>query len=256
MRSDTSQYAISFGRNRIAFILMFGDHQRFQITVQPDMRVEVQAPDGKPLEAILARVQKRAAWITKQLRFFEQFQPRAVTKQFVGGESFRYLGRQYRLKLISGQEHCVHLSRPFLMVQLPNPKDAIAVETLLRKWYHERAKVVFERRLEALYEEAKRHLPLLPSLRVQRMTRRWGSCDGRGALVLNTALIQASLRCIDYVILHELCHLRHRQHSPGFFRLLYRLLPDWKSSKEKLERSTRDMGRLIRNPERSEGRIC
>src|ERR1035437_9218507 len=149
VRSDSSQHAISFGRNRIAFVLLLGDHDRFQITVQPDMKVEVHAPEGKPLERILARVQRRAAWITKQLRFFEQFQPRPVVKQFVSGETFRYLGRQYRLKVISREEKRVHLSRPFLMVHLPNPKDSKAVEVLLREWYHERAKAIFERRLEA-----------------------------------------------------------------------------------------------------------
>ena len=76
-------------------------------------------------------------------------------------------------------------------------------------------------------------------LRVQQMTRRWGSCNGRDAIVLNTALVQAPLRCIDYVILHELCHLRYLPHSPQFFRLLRKLMPDRKDRKDKLEASTR-----------------
>jgi predicted metal-dependent hydrolase len=235
MRNDSSQHAISFGRTRIAFILILGDHDRFQIVVQPDMKVEVQAPIGKPLEAILARVQKRAHWITKQLRYFEQFQPRPGAKQFVSGETFRYLGRQYRLKLIASKERRVHLSRPFLMVHLPNPKDAKAVETVLREWYQERAKGVFERRLGALYEESKRHFPCKPTLRVQRMVRRWGSCNSQNVMILNTALVQAPVRCIDYVIVHELCHLRFRDHGTRFFRLLGRLVPDWAVVKGRLE---------------------
>ncbi len=242
MKEASAQHAISFGRERITFVLSETDHNRFQITVQPDRTVEVQAPAGKPLETILARVQKRASWITKHLRYFEQFQPRPTEKQFVSGETFRYLGRQYRLKVVTGRDRHVRLSRPFLIAQLPNPKDARAVEELVRGWYHERAKATFLRRLELRYEEAKRHLPCLPSLRVQRMTRRWGSCNGTDKIVLNTALIQAPLRCIDYVILHELCHLRHLPHSRGFFRLLDRLLPDWRNRKEKLESSTVDVG--------------
>src|SRR5882757_4701787 len=137
MTSDTSQHTIEFGRERIAFILVRGDHNRFQITVQPDMRVEVQAPADRPLEAILTRVKKRAGWIRKQLHFFEQFLPRPVAKRFVSGETFRYLGRQYRLKLISSEERSVRLRRPFLAVQLPNTKDSEAVEMLVRQWYLE-----------------------------------------------------------------------------------------------------------------------
>jgi predicted metal-dependent hydrolase len=241
MKEALAEHAINFGRSRISFVLSLGDHNRLKITVHPDMKIEVQAPEGNPLETVLARVQKRAAWITKQLRYFEQFQPRPTKKHFVSGETFRYLGRQYRLKVIAGRERHVRLSRPFLVAQLPNPKNTRAVEELIRNWYHERAKGNFSRRLELRYEEGKRHLPCLPSLRVQRMTRRWGSCNGTDKILLNTALIQAPLRCIDYVILHELCHLRYLPHSRRFFRLLDRLLPDWRNRKEKLEASTEDM---------------
>jgi predicted metal-dependent hydrolase len=235
MTSDSSHHAISFGRASIAFVLMPCEQGRFQITVHPDMRVEVHAPSGKPVEAILARVQKRASWITKQLRHFEQFQPRPVAKQFVSGETFRYLGRQYRLKLVCCNQELVRLSRPFLLVELPDPNDAKAVETLLREWYHERARTVFVRRLELLYQEAKRHMPRAPALRVQRMIRRWGSCSRQNVIILNTVLVQTPIRCIDYVLVHELCHLRFHDHGPQFFRLLGRLFPDWKVVKGRLE---------------------
>ena len=236
MKSDSSQHAINFGRNRIAFVLHLGDHGRFQITVQPDMKVEVHAPEGKPLETILARVQKRAAWIAKQLRYFEQFQPRPVPKRFVSGETFRYLGRQYRLKLVSSTEELrVRLSRPFLLVHLPDPSNSRAVETLVREWYHERAKAILGHRLEKLYEAARRHFPTTPTLRVQRMVRRWGSCTSRNVIVLNTVLVQTPVRCIDYVLAHELCHLRFHHHGPQFLKLLGRLIPDWEAVKGRLE---------------------
>lgn len=244
MKDDPAQYALDFGRDRIAFVLSFGEHNRFQITVHPDMRVEVQAPAGKALDVILARVQKRAPWINKQLRYFEQFQPRPTKKQFVSGEALRYLGRQYRLKVLPGTEQSVHLTRPFLVVHLPDTKDRGAIQALVSAWYQERARATFLRRMELLQIQAKRHLPCLPSLRVRRMTRRWGSCNGRDCILLNTALVQAPLRCVDYVILHELCHLRHNSHSPRFFKLLQRLMPDWKEHKDRLERSTGDMSNL------------
>jgi len=219
----------------ISFNLVHGDHDRFQITVKPDMTVEVQAPTGKPLEAVLMRVRQRAAWVVKQLHFFEEFQPRAVAKQFVSGETFRYLGRQYRLKIICSKETRVHLSRPFIRVYIPNPKDARGVESLVKNWYQERAKEVLGNRLGAIYEDIKGRLRSKPTLRVRPMIRRWGSCTNRNLIVLNTSLVQAPMRCIDYVILHELCHLSFHDHSRKFWRLLTRSIPDWELAKKHLE---------------------
>jgi predicted metal-dependent hydrolase len=235
MISDASRHSIIFGRNRIGFELIPGDHERLKITVHPDMRVEVQAPEGKPFDAILARVQKRAPWITAQLRYFEQFQPRPVAKQFVSGESFRYLGRQYRLKLIQSEVQGVRLNRPFLLVQLPEPSDSKSVETLLREWYRERARAILLRRFELLYAETNRHFPSKPPVRIQLMQRCWGSCSAHNMIVLNTVLAQVPVRCIDYVLLHELCHLRFHHHGPQFLRLLGSLMPDWQQVKAKLE---------------------
>jgi len=235
MKGEPSSHEINFGRERISFILIHGEHDRFQVTVRPDMTVEVQAPVGKPLEAILMRVRKRASWIIKQLRFFKEFQPRAVVKQFVSGETFRYLGRQYRLKAVSSKERRVHLSRPFLIVFLPNPKNAVAVELLIRHWYQERAKEVFNSRLDVLYDATKGRLQSKPTLRVQRMIRRWGSCTSQNLIVLNTSLVQAPIRCIDYVIVHEMCHLSFHNHSRKFWKLLTRSIPNWEVAKRHLE---------------------
>lgn len=235
MRHEAGTHTIDFGREQISFILIYGEHDRFQITVKPDMTVEVQAPAGKPLEAIFTRVRKRASWIMRQLRFFEEFQPRAVAKRFLSGETFRYLGRQYRLKIVSSKERRVHLSRPFLMVYLPNPKNINSVESLIRHWYQERAKATFTSRLDALYEVTKGRLPSKPGLRVQRMIRRWGSCTNQNLIVLNTSLVQAPIRCIDYVIVHEMCHLSFHDHSRKFWRLLTRSIPDWELAKKHLE---------------------
>jgi predicted metal-dependent hydrolase len=77
-----------------------------------------------------------------------------------------------------------------------------------------------------------------PNWSIRRMKRRWGSCTKGGTILLNVLLIQASPRCIDYVITHELCHLTHHNHNTAFFRLLDRVMPDWRERKSRLERAT------------------
>jgi len=235
MKCEACSHSIDFGREHISFVLIDGNHDRFQITVKPDMTVEVQAPAGKPLEAVLIRVRKRASWIVKQLHFFEEFQPRPVAKRFVRGETFRYLGRQYRLKVVCCKERRVHLGRPFITVYLPDPKNAGAVESLIRNWYQERAKEVLGNRLDAIYNDIKGRLRSKPTLRVRRMIRRWGSCTNKNQIVLNTSLVQAPVRCIDYVVMHELCHLSFHDHGRKFWRLLARSIPDWELAKQHLE---------------------
>ncbi|WP_433965881.1 YgjP-like metallopeptidase domain-containing protein [Tunturiibacter gelidiferens] len=139
------------------------------------------------------------------------------------------------MKIVSCKERRVHLSRPFVMVYLPDPKNAGAVESLIRQWYQERAKAVFGSRLDTIYDETKGQLPSKPTLRVQRMIRRWGSCANQNLIVLNTSLVQAPIRCIDYVIVHEICHLSFHDHSRKFWRLLTRSIPDWELAKKHLE---------------------
>jgi predicted metal-dependent hydrolase len=121
------------------------------------------------------------------------------------------------------------------MVSLPNPKNASAVEALIRHWYQGRAKEVLGNRLNVIYKKIAGRLRSQPTLRVRRMVRRWGSCTSKNHIVLNISLVQAPMRCIDYVIVHELCHLRFHDHSRKFWRLLTRLIPDWELAKKHLE---------------------
>jgi predicted metal-dependent hydrolase len=127
------------------------------------------------------------------------------------------------------------LGRPFIRVYLPDPKNVDSVELLVRNWYQERAKEVLGTRLDYIYDDIKGRLPSKPTLRVRRMIRRWGSCTNRNHIVLNTSLVQAPVRCIDYVIVHELCHLSFHDHSRKFWRLLTRSIPDWALAKKHLE---------------------
>lgn len=228
-------HSIRFGSRDISFHLLYTNRDKLRVTVHPATRISVEAPAGQTLDAIKARIRARAPWIIKQLRYFEQFQPHSPAKSFVSGETFRYLGRQYRLKVRTQSQTSVRLGRPFLLVNVPDPRNASTIETLISTWYRNRAKEVFERRLDICFTEAKRYLGTRPVVRIRRMKRRWGSCNSTNGILLNTLLVYAPVRCIDYVIMHELCHLRHHNHGSRFYRLLSRLMPDWEERRRRLE---------------------
>lgn len=234
-RHDGGRHRIRFGEQVIDCQLRFGQRKSLRISVHPDMQVVVDAPVGKPLEAVLAKVQRRAAWIVRQQEHFRQFMPRTPQRRYVSGETFRYLGRQYRLKVVKAPDRQVKLVGRYICVQVPDTKDMGTIRDLVEGWYREHARDVFERRLAVCHGVARRQRIPLPTIRLRRMSRRWGSCGGKDTILLNTDLVQAPVHCIDYVIMHELCHFRVHCHGPAFTRLLGSLMPDWQRRKDRLE---------------------
>jgi predicted metal-dependent hydrolase len=228
--------SLRFGEQPLNLLIVYGGHDNFRITVHPDLRVVVDAPFGKASDEIQARIKAKAAWIFRQLSYFEQYLPRSPDRRFISGETFRYLGRQYRLKVRLAHRNEVKLTGRFLFVSSPAPHRREAVKALVEEWYSKKAATTYENRLREFIEKNDHFGIRPPRIRVRKMKGRWGSCNGSNAILLNRELVKAPSYCIDYVIAHELCHLRHRDHGPKFQRLLSRMMPDWRDRKERLER--------------------
>ena len=225
---------LSYGRDTIRYEVRFlASRQTLAIEVHPDSRVLVRAPVDCPEALITERVQKRAAWISRQLAEFERYRPRTPARQYVNGESHLYLGRQYRLKLISGESSSVKLTRGQLLVTLPGAPEPERIKALLHRWYLDRARSVFTEILDASvlgFKSVDR-----PRLIVRAMQSRWGSLSRAGSMTLNVNLVRAPRPCVEYVVVHELCHTRHRDHGTRFYRLLEQVMPDWEQRKQRLE---------------------
>ena len=157
-------------------------------------------------------------------------------RRYVSGETHRYLGRQYRLKVIEGADETVKLKGRFLWTVTRRKGDASHVRALLEAWYEAHARLAFESSLALCLAELSGQVKAPPRLRLRRMRKRWGSCTQQGDIYLNPELIQAPASCIDYVVTHELCHLVHPHHGREFYALLRNKMPDWESRKAKLER--------------------
>lgn len=157
-------------------------------------------------------------------------------RQYVSGETHLYLGRQYRLKVTKHRESSVKLIGRFLHARHAVKTDKEAIKDLVASWYHDHAVQFFDARLAKCLEGAKSlGLQQPPKLTVRSMTRRWGSCTKVGNISLNVDLVKTPIHCIDYVIVHELRHLKIHNHSPAFYRLLSQCMPDWKERKERLD---------------------
>lgn len=229
--------SVQYGSHVIGFSVVRRDRRTLEIAVEPDATVVVAAPADATADAIDAKVRKRAAWISRQQRFFTQFLPRTPERQFLAGETHLYLGRQHRLKIELGEPEGVKVARGFIHVSARNPELPGSIEALVRTWYRERAHLKFAERLEinlGRFADPEAYRPR--GLIVRSLKQRWGSMSAAGRLLLNLRLIEAPTNAIDYVITHELCHVAEPNHGPGFFALLAQVMPDWKKRKERLER--------------------
>ncbi len=181
-----TEYSIQYGSTTIDYDLAFVPRKTLGIAVRPDLTVGVRAPLGTALEDVEAVVKKRSAWILKQQRELVRYLPHLPPRQYVSGESHRYLGRQYRLKVNAGPENesGVQQTRNTLEVTVADPADREHVKELLDAWYHARAGEIFAARLAACYPKV-RHLSLpYPQLAVQEMRSRWGNCDPNDRITL------------------------------------------------------------------------
>lgn len=235
MKVDSIQ-AVSFGRRKIEFRLKFSSRRTLAITVKPDLSVTVTAPVGAEMEKIREKVRKRAAWILRQQDFFRAFLPTQPPRRYVSGETHYYLGRQYRLKIIEDGQEEVKLKGGYFEVRIRQKNDPNRIAFLLDLWLLSRAQSRFQHSLEKCWEKFRRHEILFPQIRIRKMSKRWGGCNDRGVIYLNPHLIKAPSHCIDYVVTHELCHLKHPNHGKAFYDLLRRVMPDWETRKQRLEK--------------------
>ncbi len=221
---------------RVAYVVRRSQRRTLEIAVHPDLRVEVTAPADTAEERIDALVRRRALWIERQLDRFEDLRPLPVPRRYVAGETHRYLGRQYRLRVVRGAAESVRLKDGFLRVTTASQASPQRVRALVDRWYAVRAHVVLAERLVECVARARQARLPLPSLIVRKMVRRWGSCTASGRVILNVELVKVPTSCIDYVIMHEICHLRAMHHGPEFWWLLGSVMPDWESRRRRLDR--------------------
>ena len=231
----SSQHILQYGNTVIAYELTYADREKLAIHVHPDVSVSVEAPLGSNFPHVEEKVRKRASWIVKQQRKFRRYSFEIPQRQYVSGESHRYLGRQYRLRVIKDDVfvEVIRMDRGIITMFL-NSKSPEHVKKVLDGWMRERARVIFAERVTEWHPRFERYDILYPQVIVRRMKSRWGSCTAAGKITLNLKLIQVPKRLIDYIIVHELCHLVEHSHAPAFYALISRIMPDWEERKEKL----------------------
>lgn len=240
---ERSQREVCIGTEQLNVTIVRSRRRRRKLSLQLDAEggLVVRAPFAARRDEIDGLIFRNSDWIVQRRKKLQE-QPRHTGFRFVDGEAHLFLGRNYVLRTgadVMPSSQKVAIVDGELLVQIRSPD---AISRILQKWYCGQAQLHFQQRL-AFFSAQLPWVNTIPALRLRRMRARWGSCSSSGRICLNTHLIKASLACIDYVIVHELCHLQEFNHSPRFYALMDAAMPDWRERKAELEASG---GLLIR----------
>jgi len=237
------QERIEHDGEQIAFAYYRSPRRRtLGLSVYPDGTVVVRAPLTTPLDRIRLFVADRKGWIANARQSFPAAQPQRGPT-YASGETFRFLGDGYRLRVEQGEETRIEIVGDTLRVMVSETGAADAVRTALESWYGHWAQEIFPARLAACLERVQSAgIPAPAGLNIRPMTSRLGSYSYRTRRVcLNLWLLKAPLACIDYVIIHELCHARVRHHGPRFWQLVQRFEPDYARRRSELRDCLADL---------------
>lgn len=198
--------------------------------------VTVVVPKSLELERIERIVADKHTWILGKLALYANTHQPASEKQYVSGESFPYLGRNYRLKVLQGELTAPKLLHGRITVTVPEPEtQRHYIRRALLNWYQRQAQ-------KKVREKVERYAPIVGVetgvIRIKEFKSRWGSCTPYGDLEFNWIIMLAPNRIVDYVVIHELCHLLHHDHSFKFWREVERVMPDYQEHKQWLKENS------------------
>lgn len=193
----------------------------------------VRAPHRTPLREIEDWIHQKRKWIEKhQTRHKKRAEDAPVYEE---GADHYYLGEKYPLRITKGVRAGADLKGGEIVVTLRGEATPDKIERALKAWYRTEAEGVFQDRLSILFPPFAERGHKLPPITVRWMKSRWGSMSHKGQMTLNAKLMLKDVRLVDYVIVHELCHMEHMNHGPKFYRLMDQMLPGWKKLRKGLK---------------------
>lgn len=237
MKREEGQLA--FGNTNIPYTL-YRSNRRYKtlaIAIDPDEGLVLTAPKNLSLQDIETITKKKASWIIEKLEQQNNNDSGFDFREFVSGETTRYLGRQYLLKVVEApNDPSCKMYGKWLLITIPTRMDRfekrIIIKNTLVHWLKEKAYLKVRERLDLYSAQMGLSYKMLI---LSDQKKRWGSCDIDGNIRINWRIIMAPLSLLDYVLVHELCHLVHRNHTSEFWQLLEDYLPDYQKRRERLK---------------------
>jgi predicted metal-dependent hydrolase len=222
--------------SEIQYRIIFSRRRTISLIVSPDKGVVVRAPYRTSLKSIDRFVQEKSGWIRKHLERHSELTRINTGKEYSDGESHLYMGKEYYLKIVGSDKLFIRQYEDIIEAGTKDTGDILKIKVLLDKWYQQKAQDVFGAKLEELVNRFINYSFSPTGFAVRPLKSRWGSCSSGGRITISSELIKLDPRYAEYVIVHELCHLKHHNHGKEFYRLLEELIPDYRGIRKELRR--------------------
>lgn len=232
MQKDQTTYNIG----NIEFRLIYSQRRTLGISILPDSTVIVRVPYRTSTKSINRLVQEKSGWIIKHRDNYREIDKSKLNRLYVSGETHLFRGKESVLNIEKSNKSFVRFSDGTIELGLNNTEDTTMIKWLLYKGYKDEASIVFPDIFNKILKQYESQVFKPAGLVIRTMKRRWGSCSGKGIITLSTELIKLPDLFIEYVIIHELCHLKHHNHGAGYYELLSKLFPNWKTVRKELKR--------------------
>jgi predicted metal-dependent hydrolase len=220
----------------IEFKVVFSGRRSLGISVLPDSSVIVRVPFRTSLKTINRIVEEKAGWIIKHRDKYREKGISKLSGNYLPGEIQLFRGNEYILKIERSDKTYLRFNENEIQIGLENTGDTKILKRLLYKAYKDEAIAVFPELFNRTLLKYGNQMFKPSGLIIRTMRGRWGSCSSKGVITLSTELIKLSDVFIEYVIVHELCHLKHHNHGVGFYNLLSELYPEWKQVRKELRK--------------------
>lgn len=209
------------------------------LRIRKDGSVYVSAGNRVSAEWIDNFIVEKSAYILSSLeRFAKMDQAKAQPKKYVSGETFYIQGHGLRLDVAAGAKDEIYSDGVYIYLRLRNPEDFDKRQRYVNRFLDKQCREIFGEIMDEYYPLFQKYGVKEPILRIRSMETRWGSCSmSRGVVTLNKQLLEAPRSCIEYVVMHELCHFIHPNHSKQFYSFLAMMMPDWKERREQLNKN-------------------
>jgi predicted metal-dependent hydrolase len=220
----------------IEFKVIYSKRRTLGISVLPDSSVIIRVPYLTSFKTINRIVQEKSDWIIKHRDSYKGKDKSKLNGLYVTGETHLFRGNKSILKIEKSGKAYIRFYDGIIELGLENTEDAKAIKRMLYRGYKNEALIVFPDIMNKVLNKYDAQMFKPEGLIIRSMKRRWGSCSNKGIITLSTELIKLPDLYIEYVITHELCHLKHHNHGAGYYNLLSGLFPEWRSVRKELRK--------------------
>ena len=237
--SATSKRMVLAGDQEISYVLERKQVKNLNLRIRKDGSVFVSASDAVPFEEVDEFVCNKASYILNAVKRFNEIAlHKPQPKKYVSGETFYLQGRGLRLKVSRAAKDSISSDGVYIHLKVKDVNDFEKKRRMVNRFLDSQCKIIFGEVMDELYPLFKKYGIEKPTLKIRDMETRWGSClPKKGIITLNKRLLEAPRNCIEYVVMHELCHFMHPNHSKYFYAFLSMLMPDWKDRKIYLDKN-------------------